>query len=194
MLDRLLEFTGALRDAGVPVSVSEDIDALNAIANVSLADKSAVRCALGATMVKTNAHRDAFDLLFELYFGTGRGGTAVAQDDDDLGPRSPDDLATAIGNAVTAGDGRASAELAREAVARFGRVESPSGQWWSNYEVTRALGLDALLARLEREADESDLAPWQRQMRRDQIRLGMQSFRASVLAETRRRVAEHRGA
>ncbi|MFN2593820.1 MAG: hypothetical protein ABR579_02885, partial [Actinomycetota bacterium] len=69
----MLEFTGALRDAGVPVSVGEDLDALNALSYVSLADKRAVRSALAATMVKTDAHRDAFDLLFELYFGTGRG-------------------------------------------------------------------------------------------------------------------------
>ncbi|MEA2477603.1 MAG: uncharacterized protein QOC87_1802 [Actinomycetota bacterium] len=194
MLDRLLEFTGALRDAGVPVSVGEDLDALSALSYVSLADKSAVHSALAAAMVKTDTHRDAFDLLFELYFGTGRGDAAIGSADELADERTADELAEAVGDAITAGDGQATSDLAREAVARFGRVESPSGQWWSNYEVARTLDLTTLLARLERATDDPALPGWQQQILRGQIQEGMARFRAAVLAETRRRVAEHRGA
>ena len=73
MLDRLLQFTGALRKAGVPVAVSEEIDALRAIKYVDLVEKDDVRAALATTMVKSESHRDAFDTLFDLYFATGRG-------------------------------------------------------------------------------------------------------------------------
>ncbi|MFN2595031.1 MAG: VWA domain-containing protein [Actinomycetota bacterium] len=190
----MLEFTGALRDAGVPVSVGEDLDALSALSYVSLADKRAVHSALAATMVKTDAHRDAFDLLFELYFGTGRGDAAVDAGDELAEQRSADDVAAAVGEAIAGGVGQAIRELAREAVARFGRVDSPSGQWWSNYEVARTLDLNSLLARLERSAGDSETAGWQQQVARQQVRSGMDAFRAAVLAETRRRVAEHRGA
>lgn len=194
MLDRLLEFTGALREAGLPVSVGEGIDALSAMSFVSLADKEVVRAALAATMVKSDAHQQAFDLLFELYLGSGRGDAAVGSNDDVTGERSPEELAQAVGDAISGGDGQRIDELAREAVARLGRVESPSGQWWSNYEVTRALDLNALLARLLREASDDNLEGWQQQVAAMQIRSGMDRFRSAVLAETRRRVAEHRGA
>ncbi len=47
MLARLLAFTHALRDAGVPVAISEDLDALRALAHVPMDDRDAFRAALG---------------------------------------------------------------------------------------------------------------------------------------------------
>jgi len=66
MLPRILDFTHALRDAGVPVAISEDLDALRALAHIPIEDKEAFRASLATTMIKTEAHRPAFDTLFDL--------------------------------------------------------------------------------------------------------------------------------
>ena len=66
MLTRLLDFTHALRKAGVPVAASENIDALRALGHVPFDDRDAFKAALATTMVKSDTHRPAFETLFEL--------------------------------------------------------------------------------------------------------------------------------
>ena len=104
-LDRVLEFTGALRQAGVPVAVSDDIDALRALEHVELKHKGAVRAALATTLVKTQTHRAAFDTLFDLYFGTGRGAHLVAERDE-AHPLRPRRLRRGRGQDEPGGRGR----------------------------------------------------------------------------------------
>jgi uncharacterized protein with von Willebrand factor type A (vWA) domain len=89
MLDRVLEFTGALRNAGVPVAVSEDMDALRAAGLVPWEDREALKAAFAATMVKSAAHKPAFDTLFDLYFGAGRGPEALEERDAADEPMQP---------------------------------------------------------------------------------------------------------
>ena len=192
MLDRLLELTGALRGAGIPVAVSEEIDALNAIKHVELADKEDVRAALATTMIKSEAHRDAFDTLFDLYFGTGRGPEAFQERDAEARPTDAADLADELFAALMAGDMEALGDIARRAVAQFGRLQnSPSGDWYSNYQVMRALDLNALLERFESEIPEG--SELDRRLQRDEFEARVAEFRRLSLAETRRRVAEQRG-
>src|SRR5918996_2423883 len=83
MLTRLLDFTHALRGAGVPVAASENIDALKALGHVPFDDREAFRAALATTMVKSDAHRQAFDTLFDLYFSAAP--TPEATDARDAG-------------------------------------------------------------------------------------------------------------
>ena len=71
MLQRVLDLTHALRDAGIPVGISEADDAVRALEHVDLADRRSFRAALAASIVKSEAHRPTFDTLFELYFGAG---------------------------------------------------------------------------------------------------------------------------
>lgn len=191
MLDRLLEMSAALRAAGIPVAVSEEIDALNAIKHVPLSEKQDVRAALAATMIKSDSHRTAFDTLFELYFGTGRGPEAIGERDEPDRVPTRDELAEELFRALAGGDRPAMNDLARHAVAQFGRLQnSPSGDWYSNYQVMRALDLPALLERFEAELEGSDL---ERRMQRDEFEARVEQFRRMSLAETRRRVAEQRG-
>src|SRR5712691_8088931 len=82
MLPRMLEFAHALRGAGVPVAISDDMDAMRALAHIDVIDKDAFRAALAATMCKNEAHRPQFDTLFDLYFGAGRGPEALAERDE----------------------------------------------------------------------------------------------------------------
>ena len=191
MLDRLLELTDALRGAGVPVAVSEEIDALNAIKHVDLVAKEDLRAALAATIVKSDSHRDAFDTLFDLYFGTGRGPEAFQDRDADDRPAEAAELADELFAALMAGDLAAMGEIARRAVAQFGRLQnSPSGDWYSNYQVMRALDLQSLQQRWEEAAQGSEL---ERRLQRDEFDARVAEFRRMSLAETRRRVAEQRG-
>ena len=191
MLDRLLELTGALRGAGIPVAVSEEIDALNAIKHVDLAAKEDVRAALATTMIKSESHRDAFDTLFDLYFGTGRGPEAFQERDAEAGRTDPTLLSDELFTALMVGDMAALGDIARRAVAQFGRLQnSPSGDWYSNYQVMRALDLQSLLERFESEVQGTEL---EARLQRDEFEARVAEFRRLSLAETRRRVAEQRG-
>ena len=57
-----------LRRAGLPVSVTEEADAAEAIGHLPLEDRQAIKFALGATLVKSANHWRAFDTAFEVYF------------------------------------------------------------------------------------------------------------------------------
>ncbi|MEY2467384.1 MAG: uncharacterized protein QOF21_82, partial [Actinomycetota bacterium] len=70
MLDLLNGFVAELRNAGLPVSLTESIDAMNAVKHVPLEDREAFKYALGATMVKSASHWRAFETVFEVYFST----------------------------------------------------------------------------------------------------------------------------
>src|SRR5205823_13712711 len=68
MLDVLQGFVHELRLAGLPVSMTENLDAMRAVEHVPLEDRDAFKTALGATLVKHHGHHKAFDTVFEVYF------------------------------------------------------------------------------------------------------------------------------
>lgn len=194
MLARLLEFNQALRDAGIPVAISEGIDALNAIKTIDMTQRGPFKAALATTLIKDEAQRPAFDTLFDLYFRTGRGPEAQEERDAADATVTRDELLEELMTAMREGDGQAMSDIARRAVGRFGRLEgSSSREWFSNYEVLRTLDPNTLLERLQQEIDEAELPGFQAQVMRDEFDRRMRAFRAAVLADTRRRVAEYRG-
>jgi uncharacterized protein len=195
MLDRLLEFTGALRNAGVPVAVSEDMDALKAAAYVPWEDREALKAAFAATMVKNAAHKPAFDTLFDLYFGAGRGPEALDERDAEDEPQEPEDYLDELFRALLAGDASAMRDLARRAVAQFGRVEGTrTGSPYFQYRVFRVIDLEAMLARLMEDVAGRELGPLEERLWQDEFEARVKQFREEVEAEVRRRLAEHRGA
>src|SRR5207249_5677951 len=68
MDERLLEFIGDLRRAGVRISPSEALDALAATTEIGLDSREAFKSALGATLIKEGRDRPTFERLFDLYF------------------------------------------------------------------------------------------------------------------------------
>jgi uncharacterized protein with von Willebrand factor type A (vWA) domain len=68
MLDLLSGFIVELRNAGLPVSLTENLDAMEAIMHIPLEDREAFKYALGATLVKNHAHWRSFETVFEVYF------------------------------------------------------------------------------------------------------------------------------
>ncbi len=61
-------FVVELRSAGLPVSLVENIDAIEAVKEIPLDDRDAFKYALAATLVKNQSHWKTFETLFEVYF------------------------------------------------------------------------------------------------------------------------------
>ena len=68
MLDLLNGFVVELRNAGLPVSLTENLDAMEAVQHIPIDDRDAFKYALGATLIKNNSHWRAFETVFEVYF------------------------------------------------------------------------------------------------------------------------------
>lgn len=187
--ERILTLERALRDAGVPVSVGEGLDAMRAAAAVDLADREQLREALGATLAKAEAHRGAFDTLFDLFF-------PLRPDDEAGGPHAKRDVADLLAELVAriqAGDADAITRLADEAVGAYGGVPERDGQVsYFAYRVFRDINLAGLLRRLLGEAPQAD-GPLADRLRRDDFELALRRFRERVEAEVRRRQALRRG-
>ena len=212
LLDRHIEFVEALRSAGLPVSLAEGLDAVEAIDALGIAERESLRAAYAATLVKRQNHRPGFDQVFDLYFpaliGEGYSDDRIvrtetqAEDDDPAatrselpgndGPQALADFREALATAMAMGDPDALAMLAREAVQRFGliRGRGPGEQRWSSYNVTNRVSPDELvdqaLAGLGADTGED---PSMRRLVEAQAR----AFEGLVDSEVRRRAAEVRG-
>ena len=208
LLGNLEGFVGALRDAGVPVGVSEVLDATRAVGAVDILDRRQLRSGLAATLVKRPAYRDSFDTLFDLWWPSALGepeptapepaaapAAEVAAEGAD--PAEPDvgALRDELRDLLLGGDDEALRRFARRMVPVFGRAEAqPGRQSWFAYRVLRALSPDtlvaSLLAALLAGADRGGLAE---QVARQLVRERIALLRGYVEAEVRRRVAEERG-
>jgi uncharacterized protein with von Willebrand factor type A (vWA) domain len=70
LLDLLGDFIAELRAAGIPVSMSEHVDAARAVEVIDLGDRSMVRGSLAATLVKDGDHLPVFYTAFDVFFAT----------------------------------------------------------------------------------------------------------------------------
>jgi uncharacterized protein with von Willebrand factor type A (vWA) domain len=91
MLDVLTGFVGELRAAGIPVSLTEHLDAAEALRHVPLEDRESIKYTLGASLVKSSAHWRTFETAFEIYFSLRGPGYEIDAEGDDVGPLDPDD-------------------------------------------------------------------------------------------------------
>jgi uncharacterized protein len=73
MLAALEGMITELRQIGVPISLSERIDAVRSLNHLPLAERDAVKSALRAALIKSHDHELAFDALFDLYFSPPAG-------------------------------------------------------------------------------------------------------------------------
>ena len=87
LLDLLAGFIVELRQAGLPVSLTENLDAMEAVRHIPLDDREAFKYALAATLVKNHSHWRAFETVFEVYFSLR--GAQWSLDPDDEGPAGP---------------------------------------------------------------------------------------------------------
>jgi len=86
--ERLVEFVGSLRRAGVRVSTAESLDAVAGLAKLDdVGDRPAVRDALRALLIKNHGDRPTFDRLFDLFFSAASSASAWGGDPEDLARR-----------------------------------------------------------------------------------------------------------
>jgi uncharacterized protein with von Willebrand factor type A (vWA) domain len=108
MLDLLSGFVTELRKAGLPVSLTEHLDAAEAVHHIPLEDREGLKYALAATLVKSSAHWRAFETAFEVYAAGRPPGRDVAGElDADGNPLGEDaDGAAGSGDGGQRGRGR----------------------------------------------------------------------------------------
>ena len=219
LLDPLLRLAGSLRDAGVPVSSSELIDAALALGLVSLADRSSVRQGIAATIIKRADDLPTFNALFDHHFPVRRrapsmGGASLDADEGRGGPRqvetsldraegdeqgneAPDlDLLEALLDALQRNDLEALRDLAGMAVARFGGLETQAGatERYYLYRVLRALDLSRLMLRALQASESDEAGAGLREARRVELSERIEAFKRMLATEIRTNVAVLKGA
>jgi uncharacterized protein with von Willebrand factor type A (vWA) domain len=222
VLDVLTGFVGELRAAGLPVSLTESIDAAEAVHHIPLEDREALKYALAATLVKSSAHWKAFETAFEVYFSMrgpqydidgapSAGADADAGDGDDAGegpgrgrggggdPLSAEDLAEMLFRALLSANEAQVAALARQAVSRYAGMEPgrPVGGTYYLYRTLRNLDLDGMLERLMQTARaaaaDAHLTPLEERLARDEFKARLDGLRRELEDEIRRRLVADRG-
>jgi uncharacterized protein with von Willebrand factor type A (vWA) domain len=181
MLDLLSGFVAELRRSGLPVSLTEHLDAAEAVHHIPLEDREALKYALAATLVKSSAHWRVFETAFEIFFAArvragagigeeGPGGEEGAGEADGSGAApgqkggggggeglSAEELAQLLYRALLTGDSALVSVVARHAVSRFAGMEPgrPVGGTYYLYRTLRNLDLDGLFERLLAQAKAS---------------------------------------
>ncbi|HZM57290.1 MAG TPA: hypothetical protein VFC03_19930, partial [Acidimicrobiales bacterium] len=89
MLNLLTGFVAELRAAGIPVSLTEHLDAAEALRHVPLEDREAIKYTLGASLVKSSTHWRTYETAFEIYFSLR--GPDYRIDEDGAGGEGGDD-------------------------------------------------------------------------------------------------------
>ena len=153
MLDLLTGFVGELRSAGIPVSLTEHLDAAEALRHVPMEDREALKYTLGASLVKSSTHWRAYETAFEIYFSLRGPDYTIAEDgeDSDLTDASgaeqlpgsggrqgegrggggggqegmtPEELADLLYKALLGSNDAMVATVARQAVSRYAGMEA----------------------------------------------------------------------
>jgi uncharacterized protein with von Willebrand factor type A (vWA) domain len=199
LVDRHIAFLEALRAAGLPVSLAEDLDAVAALSVLDWDRRETVRTAYAATLVKKQSQRPTFDALFDVYFPRLVGDGAGAPGGDETEPAAVRDDAGALTEvrdravaALTVGDEQALLALAAEMVGRFGAMpgRGPGLSSWSAYTALQRVAPAQLVGRLVdalvAEGRHDDEARREAGRRVD-------ALTGLVEADARRRIAEEKG-
>jgi uncharacterized protein with von Willebrand factor type A (vWA) domain len=219
VLDLLAGFIQELRAAGLPVSLTENLDAMEAVKHIPVEDREAFKFALGATLVKNNSHWRAFETVFEVYFSL-RGPQYALDGDGDadalwkelqeqregegrsgggsIDSLTPEELAQILYQALMHGDEALLRALARQAVTRYAGMEPgrPVGGTYYLYRTLRNLDLDTVLEKLmeaTREQVGGELTALEERLERDEYQSRVDAFRQEIEAEIRRRLVADRG-
>jgi len=203
LVDRHIAFLEALRSAGLPVSLAEDLDAIAALTALDWADRATIREGYAATLVKRRSQRPTFDALFDIYFprmvGDGvHGRLEDAEPPDEAAGGVRDnaqalqDFRAELEDALADGDQETLSRLAAEMVARFGAMpgRGPGLSSWSAYTALQRVAPSELVDRIV----QGLLAEGRTEEEAQRVagrRVG--AFTRMVEDDARRRIAEEKG-
>jgi uncharacterized protein len=210
MIGTLTGFIDELRDAGVPVSMVETIDAMQAVEVIGLDDRIGLRETLRATLIKNLRHERAFDTAFDVYFATVLGPAidgALSGDSPDFADQRPmsgdsaeefdlDALLAALLKAMEGFDSDGLRAGARAAVDQLAGMEPgrPVGGTYYLYRTLRRLDMAALEERLmDALTSEGDLSDFERRLLREDVAARLEELRTEIQEEIRRRLVADRG-
>jgi uncharacterized protein len=147
---RIVELGEELRAEGLKVGTSELLDAFAALEHVGWTEEARFREALAATLAKSPDDRRLFELVFDRFFFRATELAALQEGVreegggglDELGEVNLDTLRQQIAAALRDGSEGAMRDLARLAIAAFGRQGEGSGVIGVDVQrIRRALGL-----------------------------------------------------
>jgi uncharacterized protein with von Willebrand factor type A (vWA) domain len=223
LLNLLGDFIGELRSAGIPVSMSEHVDAARAMEVIDLGDRAMVRSSLAATLVKDGDHLPVFYTAFEVFFSTRSWRNAEefmggGEDGDEIeregaagatGPGqsrgegggassslSAQELADLLFRALRDGDRGALRHAAAESVTRYAGMEPgrPVGGTYYLYRTLRNLDLENLERRLSEGTTGEDDDQLAHRLAREEAHARIELLKSEIEREIRERLVEDRGA
>lgn len=210
----LAGFVNELRNIGFPLSLTENIDAAEAIQLVPLENREAVKAALAATLVKDFDHYAAFETVFDIYFSTrrlepaseahasdgatearaaGAGGGSVF---DGLGS---DELKALIYDALLRDDRVTVRALSAQAVRRYAGFQPgrPVAGTYYLFRTLKELEMESMHGRLMEDARARGggrLSVVEERLAMEESQERLEMLRQEVESEIRRRLVEDRGA
>jgi uncharacterized protein len=220
LLNLLGDFVGELRAAGIPVSLTEHVDAARAVEVIDLADRSLLRATLAATLVKDGDHLPVFNTAFDVFFALRRDSSfddgelpedAAARESGAAGANGPGrargqggaggslsakELSELLFRALLFGDADDLRFGASEAVTRYSGIEPgrPVGGTYYLYRTLRNLELEALEARLLAVTLGDRPDELAERLARDDVRARIDELKSEVEREIRERLVADRGA
>ncbi|WP_330185466.1 VWA domain-containing protein [Nocardia sp. NBC_01503] len=198
----LVGFVEALRGRGIPVGPSETVDAAQVVTVLDLMDREVLREGLACALLRRTTQRATFDGLFDLWFPAALGERVGAEEVEI--PYKPDGavdiielrkmLAELLVQSPSGEQERQLQALAAQMVEQMGQYQAAGGPSFSAYQTMKDLQPEILVAKLiaglTAGMDNSD---FDTEVARRTARQRIKSFRGTVEAETRRRVAERIG-
>ncbi len=219
LLELLNGFIVELRSAGLPVSLTENLDAVEAVKHIPIEDRETFKYALAGTLVKNHSHWRAFETVFEVYFSL-RGAeyqlvdgewesddTATQEENQQEGQvqgqggsqegLTQEQLAEMLFQALAKQDRNLMRTVARQSVQRFAGMEPgrPVGGTYYLYRTLRNLNLEEVLDRLLTSSadNETDLDFLEERLRKDEYEHRIEELKREIEAEIRRRLVADRG-
>jgi uncharacterized protein with von Willebrand factor type A (vWA) domain len=215
----VLRFVHRLREASIPVSMVETLDAMESVRHLDLADRAQFKSALATTLVKRAEHLRTFGSLFDVYFAAqrealpaeglvetslDREGAAASQgvelglDPTEPGEDHSTDMLQALLDALRTGDVATFRALATLAVDRFGGFDPgrTGSERYYMYRVLRQMELSELLRQAIRD-ERQEAGPrsgLEDRLARDELVRRIEEFRRMIAEQIRRRLVELKGA
>ncbi len=219
LLELLNGFIVELRSAGLPVSLTENLDAVEAVKHIPIEDRETFKYALAGTLVKNHSHWKAFETVFEVYFslrgaeydlvdGEWESDDGATQEENQQEGQvqgqggsqeglTQEQLAEMLFQALAKQDRNLMRTVARQSVQRFAGMEPgrPVGGTYYLYRTLRNLNLEEVLDRLLTSSADSepDLDFLEERLRKDEYEHRIEELKREIEAEIRRRLVADRG-